>query len=109
MEKVNHPKHYNEHPSGVECIDIAEGFNFNLGSAIKYIWRAGLKPGEDTLDELRKAVWYINREIERLSPKPTFDPPPGWTKESFIEAFGRNFLVRSDLQVTRCQGDEDGK
>jgi len=65
MEKVNHPKHYNEHPAGIECIDVIEEFRFNLGSVIKYIWRAGLKPGEDDIDDLRKAAWYIQREIQR--------------------------------------------
>jgi hypothetical protein len=65
MSSVNHPKHYNSHPSGVECITIAEGFNFNIGNAIKYVWRAGLK-GERDIEDLEKAVWYINREIERL-------------------------------------------
>jgi hypothetical protein len=63
MPKVNHPRHYNEHPSGVECIDIVEHFNFNLGSAIKYIWRADLK--DEPVQDLRKALWYIQREIER--------------------------------------------
>jgi hypothetical protein len=66
-EKIDHPDHYNSHPSGVECIDIIEHFNLNVGSAIKYAWRAGLKPGEATLDDLRKAHWYISREIERLT------------------------------------------
>lgn len=65
MEQVEHPKHYNEHPSGVECIVIVEEFNFNLGNAIKYIWRAGLK-SKDVLIDLRKALWYLQREIERL-------------------------------------------
>ena len=60
---VNHPKHYNSHPSGIECIDIAEAFNFNVGNAIKYLWRAGLK-GEN-LEDLKKALWYIQREIQR--------------------------------------------
>ena len=64
-ETVNHPKHYCQHPSGMECIDIAEGFNFNLGNAIKYIWRAGLKSA-DVVTDLEKAEWYIQREIERL-------------------------------------------
>ena len=63
MNNVDHPKHYNQHPSGVECIDVIEHFNFNLGSVIKYIWRAGLKG--DELEDLRKARWYINREIQR--------------------------------------------
>lgn len=63
-DSVNRPKHYNQHPSGVECIDIAEHYNFNLGNAIKYIWRAGLK--QDRLEDLRKAMWYLSREIERI-------------------------------------------
>lgn len=62
-EKVNHPIHYNKHPSGVECITITEHMGFNLGSAIKYIWRADLKG--NTIEDLEKAAWYINREIER--------------------------------------------
>lgn len=63
-EQVDHPPHY-QHPSGIECITIVEHFNFNLGNAVKYIWRAGLKPGIDTVTDLQKAAWYINREIER--------------------------------------------
>ena len=62
-DPVNHPKHYTAHPSGVECIQIAEHFNFCLGNAIKYIWRAGEKG--DALEDLRKARWYLDREIER--------------------------------------------
>jgi hypothetical protein len=65
MEDVYHPKHYTEHPSGVECIQITEHFNFSLGNAIKYIWRAGLKT-EDPIKDLKKAEWYIRREIDRL-------------------------------------------
>jgi len=60
---VNHPKHYTEHPSGVECIQITEHMNFCLGNAVKYIWRADLK--DDAIEDLQKAVWYINREIAR--------------------------------------------
>lgn len=65
METVDHPDHYNEHPSGVECIDVVEGFNFNIGSAIKYLWRAGLKGSKK--DDLLKAKWFIEREIQRSS------------------------------------------
>ena len=64
MEQVNHPKHYTSHPSGVECIEITEHMNFNLGNAIKYIWRASLKGKE--IEDLRKARWYVEREIQRL-------------------------------------------
>jgi hypothetical protein len=61
---VNHPPHYTAHPSGIECIQIVEHMSFNLGNAIKYIWRAGEK--DDQLQDLKKAVWYIQREIGRL-------------------------------------------
>lgn len=64
-EAVNHPSHYTQHPSGVECIDITEHMNFCLGNAVKYIWRAGLKG--DEIEDLRKARWYLEREIERRS------------------------------------------
>lgn len=65
-EKINHPKHYNDHPSGIECIDIVEHHDFCVGNAIKYLWRAGLK-GEDTeVQDLQKAIWYIERKIKRL-------------------------------------------
>ena len=71
-DNVNNPKHYNDHPSGVECITITEHMNFNVGNAVKYLWRAGLKqsPGKDQaakhLEDLKKAAWYVNREIQRV-------------------------------------------
>ena len=60
---VNRPAHYN-HLNGVECIQVTEHFNFNRGNAIKYIWRAGHKGNE--IEDLKKAAWYLKREIERL-------------------------------------------
>ena len=71
-DPVNSPKHYTSHPSGVECIQIAEHYNFCIGNAIKYLWRHGLKESkglsgkEKSIQDLEKAVWYINREIENL-------------------------------------------
>jgi hypothetical protein len=65
QEQVNRPKHYTEHPSGIECIQITEHMGFNLGNAIKYIWRCDLK--KDAIEDLKKAAWYINREIEKRS------------------------------------------
>jgi hypothetical protein len=62
-DPVNHPKHYTSHPSGIECIQIAEHMGFNLGNALKYIWRADLK--NDAVEDLRKARWYIEREIAK--------------------------------------------
>jgi len=64
VDNVNYPPHYRTHPSGVECIEITEHMNFCLGNAVKYIWRAGLK--KDAVEDLNKAVWYINREIKKL-------------------------------------------
>ena len=72
-DNVNSPKHYTAHPSGVECIQITEHYNFCVGNAIKYLWRAGLKaeegkaPKDKQVEDLRKAVWYIDREIKRLN------------------------------------------
>jgi len=64
-DPVNHPKHYVSHASGVECIQITEHMGFNLGNAVKYIWRADLK--SDAIEDMKKAVWYIQREIEKRS------------------------------------------
>jgi len=71
-DAVNHPKHYTSHPSGVECIEVTQHYNFCVGNAIKYLWRAGLKqegfsePKQKQIEDLNKAVWYIRREIENL-------------------------------------------
>lgn len=63
-DNVNHPSHYTSHPSGVECIDVTEHMTFNVGNAVKYLWRAGLKGAQ--IEDLRKAAWYVNREIDKL-------------------------------------------
>lgn len=69
-DSVNHPRHYTTHPSGIECIQVVEHMSFNLGNAVKYIWRTDQKGNQ--LEDLKKAAWYIEREIERLSkPSPT--------------------------------------
>lgn len=62
MDEIN-PKHYQENPSGVQCIDVAEHLNFNLGNALKYIWRCDLK--DDPITNIEKAIWYLQREILR--------------------------------------------
>ena len=62
-DSVHKPKHYTEHPSGIECIQITEHMGFNLGNAIKYIWRCDLK--KDAIEDLKKAKWYIDREISK--------------------------------------------
>jgi hypothetical protein len=63
-DPVNHPEHYTSHPSGVECIQITRHMNFNLGNAIKYIWRCSLKGAK--IQDLEKARFYLDDEIKRL-------------------------------------------
>lgn len=65
-DNVEHPKWYTSDPSGVECIQITRWRNFNIGNAIKYLWRAGLKEGNSNIQDLRKAIWYIQDEIKKL-------------------------------------------
>lgn len=63
FKAVHHPKHYTSHPSGIECIQVTEHMGFNLGNALKYIWRADLK--NDAIEDLKKAKFYIERELQK--------------------------------------------
>lgn len=65
-DNVNHPPHYNAHPSGIEAIDICEHLSFCLGNAVKYVWRAGQKG--DRIEDLKKALWYLDRELALTVP-----------------------------------------
>lgn len=69
-DPVNHPSHYAQ--GKYECIDIIEelGANYHIGNAMKYLWRAGKKDPNKTIEDLEKAVWYINRYIEYLKKQP---------------------------------------
>lgn len=62
-DPVNQPAHYTGHKSGIECIQITEHMGFNIGNAVKYLWRCDLK--NDAIEDLEKSVWYIKREIEK--------------------------------------------
>jgi hypothetical protein len=64
-DMVNHPPHYSQY-KGLKIIDLVEQMNFNRGNAVKYIARAGFKASSDEIEDLKKAAWYINREIDRL-------------------------------------------
>jgi len=66
-EAINHPKHYNSHPSGIEAIVICREMGFSLGNVIKYVMRAPFKGSE--LEDLKKARWYLDDEISRLESK----------------------------------------
>lgn len=75
MEHVNHPPHYNKHPNGIECIDVIRHYTCDIANAIKYLWRAGLKQDADKtaidkeLEDLSKALWYINDYIDMCDTK----------------------------------------
>ena len=72
QNNVNHPSHYTSHPSGIECIQIARYYDFDIGNVFKYIWRAGLKKDADLTDiqkeieDLEKAKWYLEDKINQL-------------------------------------------
>lgn len=63
---VDHPPHYTDHPSGIECIDVVRHMNFNIGNAIKYLWRHGKKEKHKTIEDLQKAIFYIKDEIKKI-------------------------------------------
>lgn len=81
---VHHPRHYNVHPSGVECIDVVEWLGFNRGNAVKYLWRKDDK-GKHT-EDTQKALWYTTREIERRMTDASFwelEPVPDYVQDKF--------------------------
>lgn len=70
-EQVNHPQHYNGREDGLECIDVIRYYIYDIGAAIKYLWRAGLKHSagktdrEKEIEDLRKALWYVRDHYEK--------------------------------------------
>jgi hypothetical protein len=72
IDMVNHPPHYTQHPSGVECIEITRHYCFSVGNAIKYLWRAGLKKDasladkQKEIEDLEKAIFYIKDRIKQI-------------------------------------------
>jgi hypothetical protein len=117
-DNVNHPKHYASDPSGIECIDITRHRNFNVGNAIKYLWRAGLKIDADKssinkqIEDLEKAVWYIVDEIHRLGGRCTVKTDSINTclpidNESIIEAV-LNYHIKIDNREISILGLTNG-
>ncbi len=68
-EEVVHPAHYNALPNGIECWDVTEHFPANIAMGMKHLWRAGLKPNNDTVKELDKALQYIQRQKDLVTGK----------------------------------------
>lgn len=75
VDNVNHPEHYTSHPSGIECIEVTRHYCFSIGNAIKYLWRAGLKKdasltdNQKEIEDLKKAIFYINDRIAQIEGK----------------------------------------
>lgn len=65
-DMINSPPHYKGRIPNIECIDVTQHFNFCLGNAIKYIWRADMKGGDE---DLEKDVWYLQRELSERRKK----------------------------------------
>lgn len=91
-DDINHPSHYNQY-KGIEVIDVTEQLNFNRGNAVKYIARAGHKSPDTEIQDLEKALWYINREIS------------GWTKDGFkVPAWGSIEIMKLVGQMNFFKG-----
>jgi hypothetical protein len=97
QDPINQPKHYTEHPSGIECIQITEHMGFNLGNAIKYIWRCDLK--KDAIEDLKKAVWYIKREISKREDEFRKAPTEPMLDAVQIHAINRDFVNKAKTFV----------
>ncbi len=82
VDMVNKPAHYTGHPSGIECIEVAEHLPFCLGNAFKYLFRRAAKGNE--LENVEKALWYVRRHIERWA----LDMEPGSLDKETIENVG---------------------
>lgn len=81
-EQVNHPKHYNQHPAGIECIEIIRHYTCDISNALKYLWRAGLKPemgkedAEKEIEDLKKALWYVEDYLSSTSNRHSAEANP---------------------------------
>lgn len=75
FDDIQRAAHYNispatcKHGHQLECRDVTDHMNMNIGSAVKYLWRAGLKPGNDSVKDIRKAIRFLEFEIEKLGGK----------------------------------------
>lgn len=114
-DPVNNPSHYTSHPSGIEAIQVTEHMNFCIGNAIKYLWRAGLKTEEGIdarakqIQDMEKAVWYVKREIERISSNEqrvsegVLEPTPAQSDDEVHRTHESSDDVVEELDFTKCK------
>lgn len=101
-ERVNHPRHYNQHPSNIECIELVEHLPANLANATKYVWRCGLKTTETPLRDLKSARWYVKREEDRIELYELEDEPApalcgGWRAYKPKTRVPASALLKTDV------------
>ena len=102
-KNVNHPKHYNQHPAGIECISIIRNYTCDIANALKYLWRAGLKPemGKDDVDkeveDLKKALWYIEDYQQNASGLHCAE-----AKSELMQVYVEKITGPSIIDITRC-------
>ena len=102
-DPVEHPNYYNWIPK-VECLDVVECFNFNLGCAVKYIWRAPTKMTNEKVEDLRKAVFYLEREMLRLQPNNDTDAD---IDLSYFEGLNRKAVEAVDYGPNTHRGGKE--
>lgn len=117
-DNVNHPSHYTQGPvhdrcgEVVECITVTEGMNFNVGNAVKYLWRCDAKDnGQNAIQDLEKARWYITREIERRQYEAARNEPPLFEDDDVKPARDftwKDFLNGGTIEGARIQPDPYG-
>jgi len=98
-DPVHYPRHYTAHSSGVECVDIAEHLSFNLGNALKYVWRCEHKGRKE--EDLKKALWYVRREkrLVSLTESPQIDPMIALYVQKTLDAEESESTLGKFLQV----------
>lgn len=89
-DRVNHPPHYTQHP--IECIDVSENLNFNLGNALKYVWRHTEKG--NSKEDLAKAEWYLRREVIRRHNQESYKPSLAEAITQFDDSAHQEILSR---------------
>jgi len=97
---INHPDYYKR--NGLEAIDIIEEYNLNFseGSIVKYLWRMGLKDGEVLEKDQKKALWYFDRESQRIAKIKNIT-----LKEGMVELYMKlnDIIMRDDLNMVEAQ------
>lgn len=108
------PDHYQGFSNGAEVIDITECLPFNTGNAVKYLARAGRKDPARHLEDLRKAAWYVRREIARLGGEPAPEPTSPTVTPDMVQlvldtcAEHAELATFDDGTCTECRGCLDG-